>query len=89
LVTHNREVADVRWQADLRAGLVAAVVANTARDPKKRPRPWTPSDFVTAPAHRATTTPDRLLRTVEQINAALGGRDLRTEPEEVTDVDRR
>lgn len=33
-------------RADLRAGVVAATVANTARDPKKRPRPFRADEFM-------------------------------------------
>lgn len=33
-------------RADLRAGIVAAVVANANRDAKRRPEPFAPSDFM-------------------------------------------
>ncbi len=33
-------------RADLRAGIVASTVANTARDPKKRKKPFAPEDFM-------------------------------------------
>lgn len=33
-------------RADFHAGLIAATVANSVRDPKERPRAWTPSDFI-------------------------------------------
>lgn len=33
-------------RADLRSGIVASVVANANRDPKRRPKPYQPSDFM-------------------------------------------
>jgi hypothetical protein len=33
-------------RADLRAGIVASVIANTHRDRKKKPRPYVPGDFM-------------------------------------------
>lgn len=33
-------------RADLRAGIVASVIANANRDRKKRPRPYEPTDFM-------------------------------------------
>lgn len=33
-------------RADFRAGIVAATIANVNRDRKKRPRPFTPADFM-------------------------------------------
>lgn len=33
-------------RADLRAGIVASTVANTARDPKKRRQPFQPDEFM-------------------------------------------
>ena len=35
-------------RADLRAGLVASVIAEVYRDPKHRPEPFTPADFMPA-----------------------------------------
>lgn len=64
-------------RADLRAGIVASTVANTARDPKKRARPFAPREFM--PRFRAQSWQDQLA-IVEVINAAVGGRDLRREP---------
>ena len=33
-------------RADLRAGIVAATMANTVRDPKQRSKPFTPQEFM-------------------------------------------
>lgn len=33
-------------RADLRAGIVASTMANTARDPKKRKKPFEPEEFM-------------------------------------------
>ena len=33
-------------RADLRAGIVASTVANTARDPKRRKKPFAPEEFM-------------------------------------------
>lgn len=33
-------------RADLRSAIVACVIANANRDPKKRPRPFSPQDFM-------------------------------------------
>lgn len=33
-------------RADLRAGIVASTMANTARDPKKRKKPFAPEEFM-------------------------------------------
>lgn len=33
---------------DLRAGVIAATVANVSRDKKKRPKPYIPADFFNA-----------------------------------------
>lgn len=62
-------------KADLRAGIIASTVANTARDPKKQQRPFTPADFM--PRQTEQRDPEELLRVVEQWNIALGGKDLR------------
>lgn len=35
-----------QWRDDMRAGVVASVVANAHRDSKKRPKPYAASDFV-------------------------------------------
>jgi hypothetical protein len=33
-------------RADLRAGIIASVMANVSRDPKRRPQPFTPQEFM-------------------------------------------
>jgi hypothetical protein len=44
-------------RADLRAGIVAAIIANTHRDPKRKAAPFRPKDFM--PFHEEED-PDRL-----------------------------
>ena len=35
-----------QWRDDLRSGIVASVIANVNRDPKRKPEPFTASDFI-------------------------------------------
>lgn len=71
-------------RADLRAGVVASVVANANRDPKRRRRPFAPRDFMPrfgedepeAKAPQAQPWRQQLAM-VELLNAALGGADER------------
>jgi len=67
-------------RADLRSAIVASTVANTARDEKKRNRPFKPEEFM--PEFKREEEEEiepwrRQLQVVEAMNAALGGRDLR------------
>ncbi len=65
-------------RADLRSGIVASVIANVNRDPKKRRRPYKPEDFVPRfESERRQTSWREQLQFVEMLNTALGGRDLR------------
>lgn len=60
-------------RADLRAGIIAAVIANANRDPKKRREPFTPRDFMpclNAEARREPSNAERL----RKLAAALGAR---------------
>jgi hypothetical protein len=66
-------------RGDLQAAIVASTVANTARDPKKRRRPFAPADFVPdfdRPERRHQTWQEQL-SIVTMLNTAFGGRDLR------------
>lgn len=72
-----------RWEQrerrlDYRAGVVAAVIANANRDPKRRRKPYQPSDFFTslAPPRKAQSWQEQL-HMVEWLNIVFGGRDLR------------
>ena len=76
---------DGERRADWRGGLVAATVANSVRDAKKRPQAFEPTEFMPA-ATRPTAeelveasrpSPDEMRRKVERLNALFGGRDLR------------
>jgi hypothetical protein len=75
-------------RADYRAALVASVLANVNRDPKRRSEPYTPFDFMPDPwprpcrggptaaaQQRVKLSPEQMLERVRAINAALGGED--------------
>ena len=47
-------------RADLRAGIIASVIANVNRDPKKRATPFTPQDFM--PFVERESAPDDMSR---------------------------
>jgi len=64
-------------KADIRTGIIASTVANTGRDPKKRRRPFKPSEFVPQWEERQEQGWEEQLRIVERLNAAFRGRDLR------------
>jgi hypothetical protein len=66
-------------RGDLQAGIVAATMANTARDSKQRRRAFQPADFMPdfdnlMPKRRPW---EEQLAIVEQINRAMGGKDIR------------
>lgn len=70
-------------RSDLRAGIVAATVANAHRDRKRRARPFEPREFLPQfRAERETQSWEDQLHIVEMWNAALGGKDLRTKEAE-------
>lgn len=64
---------------DQRSGLVASVIANVNRDAKRRPAPYQVDDFMPKRGGepREQKNWQQLLKTVELINAALGGEDKR------------
>jgi len=62
---------------DLRAGIVAATVANTARDPKRRRRTFEPKEFMPRFGEEKEQGWEEQLAIVEVLNAAFGGKDLR------------
>lgn len=67
-------------RADLRAGIIAATLANVNRDPKVKREPWRADEFM--PSFEPEPEPEppdweRLLARVEALNAAFGGSDLR------------
>ncbi len=60
-------------RADLRAGIIAALIANANRDPKKHREPFTPRDFMpclTVASRRDESSADRL----RKLAAAMGAR---------------
>ena len=61
-------------RADLRAGIVAATVANTARDTKRRVRPLEPKEFMPVfERERPRQSWQEQLEIVRMLNAAAGG----------------
>jgi len=65
------------WRADLRAGIVASTMANTARDPKRRAKAWTAQDFMPQFERKEPKSWEDQLSMVEMLNRAFGGKDLR------------
>lgn len=61
-------------RADLRAGIVASTVFNVNRGKGQKAR--TPQEFMPQ-FDRPERDPEEMVRIVEQLNAAFGGRDLR------------
>jgi len=49
-------------RADERAGMIAAMVTNVARDVKSHPAAFTPDDFFPDPDRRPVTVDDRVAR---------------------------
>jgi hypothetical protein len=65
-------------RADMRAAIVASTVANTARDPKRRRRPFQASEFMPRFEWKKERQGwEEQLRIVEMFNMAFGGEDLR------------
>ena len=63
---------------DFRAGLIACIIANANRNPKKQPKAFTPQDFMPKrerKKERKKLTPDELLAQLRVMNAALGGKE--------------
>ena len=78
------ELTPIEWEAiaqahgikqerlDYRAALICSVIANVNRNPKKRPQPYKPKDFM--PKANKAQTPEEQLAVVKALNAALGGK---------------
>jgi len=64
-------------RADTHAAIIASTVANTARDVKRKPKPFTPAEFMPNFGREKPQSAQKLLRIAEMLNAALGGRDER------------
>jgi hypothetical protein len=73
-----------RWQAeqernDWRTGVIASTIANANRNPKKRSKPYEPSDFMPA-RKKKKAKPLSVAQSVQfaaMLNAAFGGIDKR------------
>ena len=68
---NERHKNSEQW-LNYRAALICAVLANTARDPKKKIKPFEPSDFMPSdkPKHQ---TAEQIFATVQMLNAVFGG----------------
>lgn len=66
-------------RGDWQAALVASVVAEAARDRKRRRKPFAPKEFLLTfeSKQRQKQGWDEQLQIVEMLNVAFGGRDLR------------
>lgn len=68
-------------RADLRSAIVAAVIANTQRNPKKRAKPFEVQDFMPRfeadGAGKEPMSTEAMLNVVQELNAAFGGKDER------------
>lgn len=66
---------------DLRAGTIAATIANIHRDKKRRNKPYSIRDFMPgyelALSEQQTQSAATLLQKIAIVNAALGGKDER------------
>ena len=62
------------WQEDeYHAGLVASVIANTARNPKKRSKPFEPKDFMRNSTQKAQMpTQEQLANKLKNIFGSMG-----------------
>jgi len=56
-------------RGDLRSGIIASLIANTNRDPKRQPKPFEPVDFMPY-YEKPQPSPEQL---AHKIRAALGG----------------
>ena len=59
---------------DYRQGIVATLLANSNRDPKKRKKPYVPSDFFPSLSHKkkVAKSPEQLYKMAEVITKVLG-----------------
>lgn len=72
---HNLEPWGAEYEA-LERGVIAATIANTARDPKKRKQPFSPEDFlIRFRKQTAKSKAGSLLDKVKMINRMMGGKD--------------
>lgn len=70
-------LVDARRRADYRAGLITAAIHNLV--PRKSGRLAKPEDFFDLPVPRARfRSPEEMLSVAEKMNAAMGGRDVRS-----------
>lgn len=64
---------------NLHAGIIASVFANANRDRKKQKKPFTIKDFMLSfKKDKPKKSPEQMLQFVEMLNAAMGGKDLRS-----------
>lgn len=58
-------------RADVRAGIIASVIANTNRDRKRRPDPFTPHDFMPF-LERSAAAPPTPMSLTESLKQMFG-----------------
>lgn len=58
-------------RADMRAGIVASTIANVNRDAKKRPKPYTPGDFMPQYDTQEEDPEEAAMRLMAQMRATL------------------
>lgn len=63
-------------QAYWRTGVIASTIANANRDPKKRPKPFTPQEFMPGQKPKRQTWQSQL-EFIKMLNTAFGGEDMR------------
>lgn len=66
---------DEQKRLDSRVALIAALIANANRDPKRRKKPYAVEDFM--PKERQRKSANQMLETVKVLHAAFGGKDKR------------
>jgi len=68
----ERYIINHDW-LNYRVALVCSILANTARDPKKKPSPFVPDDFMPKKEQRQQTA-EQMFAFVQALNAVLGGK---------------
>jgi len=68
----DRYKSNEEW-LNYRTALISAIVANTARDPKRKPAPYTPDDFMPTGRKPKTQTPEQMFEQVKLLNVMFGG----------------
>jgi len=65
---------------DFRAAIIASIIANVNRDPKKKPTPYKPQDFMPSrrnKTQRKNISEDQKREHYRILNASMGGREIK------------